>query len=75
MKRFLLKYGAAGAALVGLAQAAHAQVTTYATPAAALAGLGDTATDMAPTLYGLAVVATGIMIGLAWIKKGKSAAR
>lgn len=75
MSKFVRKYGAAGAALVGLSQAAHAQVTTYATPEAALAGLGDTASAMAPTLYGLAVVATAIMIGVAWIKKGKSAAR
>lgn len=73
MVRFVRKYGAAGAALL-MAGSAMAEVTTYATPAAALAGVGDTGSAMAPTLYGLAALATAIVIGVAWIKKGRSAA-
>jgi hypothetical protein len=72
--RFLKKYGAAGAALLS-AGLAKAQVVTYATPEAALAGVGDVGTDMAPTLYGLAALASAIVIGIAWIKKSRGAAK
>ncbi|TAM39762.1 MAG: hypothetical protein EPN61_12035 [Burkholderiaceae bacterium] len=69
------KYGAqitlaAGALLPMLSHAAD--------PADAMAALGElsgTTTGFGPPLFGLAVVATGIMIGVAWIKKGRGAAR
>jgi cell division protein FtsX len=68
------KVGVAGAvlALVGTAQA---QIVTYADPVLALTAVGDTAEGFAPIMYGMAVLVTGIMLGIAWIKKGKSVGR
>lgn len=74
MSRFVKKYGVAGASLLA-AGMASAQVQTYATPAAALAGVGDVGTGMAPTLYGLAALASAIVIGIGWIKKSRGAAK
>lgn len=46
-------------------------------PADALAALGTLQTTnagMGPPLFGLAVVAVGILIGVKWIKRGRGAA-
>ncbi len=74
MKRFAMKVAAAGAALVASA-AAMAQSTDPVSGLAALQSLSGTTTGYGPPLFGLAVVATGIMIGVAWIKKGRGAAK
>lgn len=72
----LQKIGAAGAALL-VSGGAFAQTApaTFATPEAALTSLAGTATAFGPIMFGMAVIATGIMLGVAWIKKGRSAGR
>lgn len=64
------------AASVGsvMAQTAPA-ITTYATPQDALDALGGTATGFGPILFGMAVISSGIVLGIAWIKKSRSAAK
>lgn len=52
-----------------------AQSTDPATAAAALSSFSGTTTGYGPVLFGLAVVSTGIMIGIAWIKKARGAAK
>lgn len=74
MSKFIRKYGAAGAALVA-GGAAQAQSTDPATALAALQELSGTTNGYGPVLFGLALVATTIMIGVAWIKKGRGAAK
>lgn len=78
MKRFIRKYGAAGAALVA-SSAAMAQTdptfVTYETAGAALTSLGGSTNGFGPVLFGLAVVSSVILIGVAWIKKGRGAAK
>jgi Mn2+/Fe2+ NRAMP family transporter len=54
-------------------QLAHA--TDPADAGAALATFSGTTLAYGPVLFGLAVAATGIMIGVAWIKKARGAAR
>jgi len=72
------KYGArvsaAGTGLF-LSGVALAQATDPASPEAALATLTGKTGTYAPVLYGLALAATGVMIGVAWIKKARGAAR
>lgn len=46
-----------------------------ATAQAALSSLSGTTTAFGPVLFGLALAATVIMIGIAWIKKGRGAAK
>ncbi len=50
-------------------------ITTFETPLAAVQSLAGQITGFAPTMYGLAIVAVGITIGIAWIRKGGRAAR
>lgn len=42
---------------------------------AALATLSGTTTAFGPVLFGLALASTVILIGVAWIKKGRGAAK
>lgn len=70
--RFIVKYGAAGAALLGAAGAARAE--DPATALAALQTLSGTTAGFGPVMFGLAIVAVGIGIGVKWIKRGKGAA-
>jgi hypothetical protein len=67
------------AATVGLAASAGAFAQAApADPATALAGLqtfSGTTGVYGPVLFGLAVVSSGIMIGVAWIKKSRGAAK
>ena len=57
------------------AGSAMAQATDPATALVALQSFSGTTTGYGPVLFGLAVVATGIMIGVAWIKKARGAAK
>lgn len=78
MTRFVRKYGAAGAALLA-SVAAQAQtvtpVTTYATPQDALQAVGASVDGFGPTLFGMAVLSSAIMLGIAWIKKSRGAGK
>lgn len=69
------RYGAqvvvGGSALVG---SAVALAEDPATPLAALSSLTGTQAGYGPVLFGLAIATVGIMIGIKWIKRGKSAA-
>lgn len=78
MGKFNLKN--AGVAAVALAASAGAMAqavtpTTYATPQDALNALSGTATGFGPVLFGMAVISSGIVLGIAWIKKSRSAAK
>lgn len=76
MSKFVRKYGAAGAALLASTGAmAQETFTTYATADAALTSLGGSTNGFGPVLFGLAVVSSVILIGVAWIKKGRGAAK
>lgn len=70
------KYGArvvaGGAALAG---AASSFAVDPATAGEALSSLSGTTTAYGPPLFGLAVVATGIVLGIGWIKKGRTAGK
>lgn len=74
------RYGAkvlVGGTSLALSALTFAQ-TTPSNPAdagTALASLSGTTTAFGPYLFGLAVVATSIMLGVAWIKKARSAGR
>lgn len=46
-----------------------------ATAAEALGQLSGTTTGFGPVLFGLAVASSVIVIGIAWIKKGRGAAK
>lgn len=63
------------AASVGVMAQEATPITTYATPEAALSALGGTATGFGPVLFGMAVISSGIVLGIAWIKKSRSAAK
>ena len=52
-----------------------AHATDPADAGAALATFSGTTTAYGPVLFGLAVVATGISIGISWIKKARGAAK
>ena len=78
MKHFNVarKYGVRAAvtlASVGGVMSAHAVDPVDA--AAALGTLTGTTTAFGPVLFGLALASTVIMIGIAWIKKGRGAAK
>lgn len=60
------------AGLLGIAGTARAADPTDAL--AAVQTLSASATGFGPVMFGLAVVATGIMIGVKWIKRAKGAA-
>lgn len=80
MGKFNVKKAAAAAVAFAasagsvMAQTAPA-ITTYATPQDALDALGGTATGFGPILFGMAVISSGIVLGIAWIKKSRSAAK
>lgn len=78
MSKFVRKYGAAGAALLA-STAAMAQsdptFTSYDTAGEALQALAGATDGFGPVLFGLAVVSSVILIGVAWIKKGRGAAK
>ena len=57
------------------AVSASAQAANPVDANAALSSLSGSITGFGPVLFGLALAATVIMIGVAWIKKGRSAAR
>lgn len=57
-----------------VAGVAQAQSADPATALAALSSLSGTTVAYGPVMFGLAITAVAIMIGIAWIKKGKSAA-
>lgn len=69
------KYGPQIAAVGAMVTPFLAHATDPADAGAALATFSGTTTAYGPPLFGLAVVGTGIMIGLAWIKKARGAAR
>jgi len=52
-----------------------AQAVDPATAQEALASLSGTTTGFGPVLFGLAVASSVIVIGIAWIKKGRGAAK
>ncbi len=54
---------------------AFAQTADPTSAGAGLAAISGVTVAYGPPLFGLAVVATGIMIGIAWIKKARGAAR
>ncbi|QNN56250.1 hypothetical protein H9K76_00110 [Diaphorobacter ruginosibacter] len=75
-RNVMVKYGSKAAAAVGaLALSAGVMAQeTIPSAAASLEALKGEASSYATPLFALAVVATGIMIGIKWIKRGKSAA-
>jgi hypothetical protein len=54
---------------------ALAQSTDPVDAAAALSSLSGSLSGFGPVLFGLALTSTVIMIGVAWIKKGRGAAK
>lgn len=78
MKLFKLakKYGPRATASVG---GVVASVSAFAvdpeTAALALSSLSGSTTAFGPPLFGLAVASSVILIGVAWIKKGRGAAK
>jgi hypothetical protein len=72
MKARNLVAGTAAGVSAGIASA---QSTDPATALAALQTLTGTTDAYGPVMFGLALAATVIMIGVAWIKKGRGAAK
>lgn len=71
-----VKYGPRLAIVGGsLAAMASAHAVDPVDAQAALATLSGTTTAFGPVLFGLALASTVIMIGIAWIKKGRGAAK
>jgi len=77
MVKFNLKKAVVAALGVAASVGAMAQAVTqtYATPQDALNALSGTATGFGPVLFGMAVISSGIVLGIAWIKKSRSAAK
>lgn len=73
MKQKLLRLAALALPLLG-AQLAHAQAVPPATALEAVESLSTSAAGFGPVMFGLAVVAVGIGIGVKWIKRAKGAA-
>lgn len=73
MKQKLLRLAALALPLLG-AQLAHAQAVPPATALEAVQSLSTSAAGFGPVMFGLAVVAVGIGIGVKWIKRAKGAA-
>lgn len=63
--------GATGLALSGLAAA---QSTGPATGVEAITALRAEMGNYGPVMFGLAIVAVGVMIGVKWIKRARGAA-
>lgn len=70
---------AAGVGSFALTAVAMAQttpaITTYASPVDAIDAVGGSTQGMAPILYGMAVLSSGIVLGIAWIKKSRGAGK
>lgn len=76
VRNLALKYGPSLSVAGGsLAVMASAHAVDPVDAAAALATLSGTTTAFGPVLFGLALASTVIMIGIAWIKKGRGAAK
>ena len=74
MNKFLTRTGF-GVATLASAGGVFAQAANPADANAALSSLSGSITGFGPVLFGLALAATVIMIGVAWIKKGRTAGR
>jgi len=61
--------------LAAIGGASSAFAVDPATALEALGTLGGTATSFGPALFGLAVASSVVVIGIAWIKKGRGAAK
>ena len=61
--------------VAALATAAASAQTAPTTAVEALESLSGTATAFGPALFGIAVASSVIVIGIAWIKKGRGAAK
>lgn len=69
------KVAAAVASLALAVAVSPALAVDPATAGEALSSFSGTTTAFGPVLFGLAVVSTGIMLGIAWIKKARGAGR
>lgn len=67
------KLGTAAGALV-LSTVASAQATNPTTGVDAVTALQGTIGSYGPVMFGLAVAAVGVMIGVKWIKRARGAA-
>jgi len=74
--RFIAPAKRAGVAVLAAAGSALAMADTVTIPdaTASLTQLQSNASGYSTPLFALALVATGIMVGVKWIKRGKSAA-
>ena len=72
MKSKLARLAAVGALYGG---SVSAFAVDPATALEALGTLSGTTTGFGPVLFGLALASTVIMIGVAWIKKGRGASK
>lgn len=71
---FARRYGARIAVPAGaLFSVAAAHATDPVSALAAVTSLSTSADGFGPVMWGLAVTGVGIMIGVKWIKRGKSA--
>jgi len=70
-KTLFARLAAFSAAVVA---SASALATDPTDAVSALGSLSTTTSGMGPPLFGLAVVAVGILIGVKWIKRGRGAA-
>lgn len=76
MRNLSMKYGPRVAIAGGsLAGTASAFAVDPATAAEALSSLSGSISGFGPVLFGLALASTIILIGVAWIKKGRGAAK
>lgn len=66
--------GVAVLAATGSALALAQSAPTVPDATASLTSLGTNANGYSVPMFALALVATGIMVGVKWIKRGKSAA-
>lgn len=73
-KAIVATFAFAASAGSALAQTTPA-ITTYATAQEALDAVGGATTGFAPILFGLAVMSSGIVLGIAWIKKSRGAGK
>jgi Ca2+/Na+ antiporter len=69
------KYGPQVAVVGAVLVPVLAHATDPADALTALQTFSGTTTAYGPVLFGLAVVSTGIMLGIAWIKKARGAGR
>lgn len=79
MKLFKLarKYGARAVSSVGglsIGGVVFAQATDPATALEAVQTLSGTMAGFGPVMFGLAIAAVGILIGVKWIKRSRGAA-